>query len=353
MAETITTSEQNTTDPSPEAGARRIEGLLDVSGAMLPAQQVENDATPVDESDDDESYTPQLSHDEDGDVDTAQEETPASQDDVDDTETVEQPSIEPPTSWTTDEKKLFATLPPDVQSTIARRETERDNATNQRMQQIAEQRKAIQADVERANQAQVTYANTLNQLLSMSLPELVEIENTDWVALAATDRDEFNRRQAVERTLRQRVNFMQQQQQQVQQAQQQQMFAHHQEHLARQYEVLTEQIPEFREPEKAKALVSNIASTMQTFGFAPEEIGAVADARVVRVMARLAQLEAREAARKSAMAKKGGQPAPRMLPSTAAPSRDDNQKKKVVEQFARLKRTGSPSDATKLLEQIL
>jgi hypothetical protein len=327
-----------------QSAVPHLEGLLDMSGSQSSDPQEDN----APETEQLESAEPDQ-----GEADTTPEEEPASGDDQEVTEPDENPAIIPPNSWNAEEKEQFKLLPPEIQQTLARRESERDSAVSQRMQQLAEQRKSIEGQVAQATQAQTQYAQTLNQLLSLTVPELQEIENTDWVRLASEDQHEYIRRTAVRDGLRQRVGYMQQQMQQVQQQQQQQMLAQHQEHLVQQYQVLTEQVPEFRDANKAQALVQDIGQTMQGYGFTTEEIGSVADARIVRVMARLAVLERQEAVKRSALAKRTSAPAPRMMTPNAPPTRQDNQNKKMSEQFNTLKRSGSVRDAAAILEHIL
>lgn len=313
----------------------RIEGLLDLGAHE-------------DHADDNESDTDY------SESDSAPEETPASAHEDDDTDPARvEPVIEPPKSWSKEEQAQFAELPSELRATIARRESERDTAISRKMNEVAEERKAVQAQVQQTAQVQQNYANTINQLLTMTVPELQQLESANWQKLATDDPAEYVRLSAVRDGLRQRVNFMTQQVQQAQAQQQQQMLQHHQAALTDQYNVLLDTVPEYRDPVKAKALVQDVSSVMSNYGFTQDEVGAVGDARVVRVMTRLAQLERQEQARTSAQAKKGGAPAPRFMTPNAAASHDDNQKSKIANQYAKLKKTGNPRDAALLLENII
>jgi hypothetical protein len=51
--------------------------------------------------------------------------------------------IEPPRSWPKEDKVLFATLPPDIRSVIARREQERDASLRRKQNELAEQTKRL------------------------------------------------------------------------------------------------------------------------------------------------------------------------------------------------------------------
>jgi len=326
------------------SAAAHIEGLLDFESP-----------DPVDDDGEARSGFPTpLPESQDSD-DLAPDESPISEETDEDPSDLEaEPhSIAPPSSWNAADKKAFAELSPEIQATLTRRESERDTAISQRMNQLAEQRKAVEADVARAADVQAQYANTLHQLLTLTIPELNQIENVDWMRLSRDDPAEYVRLSAVRDGLRQRVAFMEQQTQQATQQQHQQLQQTHQARLSDQYQQLIEQVPEFREPATAKALVGEIGSTMAVYGFSEAEIGSVADSRVVRVMARLAQLEKVEAARKSALTKRGPVQAPRFISPNAAPVREVNQTKKLNEQYAQLRKSGSARDAARLLENIL
>jgi hypothetical protein len=90
-------------------------------------------------------------------------------------------TIEPPQSFTSEEKAEFAKLPSRMQETVLRREADRDRAISQRMNQIAEERKQIEPHIRQLQQEQTKYTQTINQLMSLTIPELNEFQNVDWV----------------------------------------------------------------------------------------------------------------------------------------------------------------------------
>jgi hypothetical protein len=76
------------------------------------------------------------------------------------------PPIEPPRSWSKEWKEEFATYPPVVQEKIAQREQERDTAIRRGQNELAEQRKANDAERQQLEQARKQYEDTLPQLLA-------------------------------------------------------------------------------------------------------------------------------------------------------------------------------------------
>src|SRR6185312_15974527 len=77
----------------------------------------------------------------------------------------EEPPIEPPRSWTKAEKERFASLPRETQEYLHTREQERDREFRRSQNEVAEQRKAIQAEREAAEKARQQYEAQLPALM--------------------------------------------------------------------------------------------------------------------------------------------------------------------------------------------
>ena len=75
------------------------------------------------------------------------------------------PPIEPPRSWTKEDKDLFTSLPRATQERIAERERSREGDFNRRQQEAAEKSKALEAERSKAEQARQQYEAALPQLL--------------------------------------------------------------------------------------------------------------------------------------------------------------------------------------------
>jgi hypothetical protein len=65
-------------------------------------------------------------------------------------------AVDPPRSWTKEEKAEFATFPIPAQKTISRREQDRERALRQRQNELAEERKRLQADADKSADKQET-----------------------------------------------------------------------------------------------------------------------------------------------------------------------------------------------------
>jgi len=97
-------------------------------------------------------------------AETAQAEEPASSEEPEATE-AETPPIEPPRSWTKEAKERWSALPRETQEYLAQREQERDRGLNRSQNELAEQRKAIEAERSKAEQARKDYEAKLPALM--------------------------------------------------------------------------------------------------------------------------------------------------------------------------------------------
>src|SRR5437868_422768 len=76
-----------------------------------------------------------------------------------------QPPIEPPRSWSKEDKELFRGLPRATQERLAERERSRDSDFSRRQQEATERAKALDAERGKVEQARTQYESALPQLL--------------------------------------------------------------------------------------------------------------------------------------------------------------------------------------------
>lgn len=102
-----------------------------------------------------------------------------------------EPSIDPPRSWTKEEKEAFKALPPEHQQRIADRERAREVEIRRGQNEAAEIRKAAEAERQQAEQARQRYehglTNTLQALLSSADSEFADIKTHADVQKLVTD----------------------------------------------------------------------------------------------------------------------------------------------------------------------
>ena len=129
-----------------------------------------------------------------------------------------------------------------------------------------------------------------------------------------------------------------------QQAQQQQ--AARQAYLAEQAEVLKQYIPEIADPEKGEKLKAGIIDTGVHYGFTPEEMAGVSDARYVRALNDARKYRQLVANRQKSQSKADGV---RPVVKAGAKKRPDGQAATRKKAQQRLQKTGSIDDALSLM----
>lgn len=99
----------------------------------------------------------------------------------------ELPSIEPPRSWTKEEKEEFLTYPREAQEKIARREQDRETTLRRSQNEAAEKLKGLTVKEQQAEQARQQYEAALPALLQ-SLQEAHSGEFSDIKTMADVER---------------------------------------------------------------------------------------------------------------------------------------------------------------------
>ena len=132
----------------------------------------------------------------------------------------------------------------------------------------------------------------------------------------------------------------------MQQQQAQQSQAARQAYLAEQAEVLKQYIPEIADPEKGEKLKAGIMDTGIHYGFTPEEMAGVSDARYVRALNDARKYRQLVANRKKSQSKADGV---RPVVKAGAKKRPDGQAATRKKAQQRLQKTGSIDDALSLM----
>lgn len=144
------------------------------------------DETPLDERRDDEEENDESGIDipQDADDDVTEDGDEPSQTDEQSDEP-EAPAIDPPARWDADQKKVFATLPPEAQRIIAAQATEQERAIGRKAEEAAAARKAHEAVTQEAIDIHQRFADKLTQYA-----QAFEPQRPDY-ALLATDPQAF------------------------------------------------------------------------------------------------------------------------------------------------------------------
>jgi hypothetical protein len=216
-------------------------------------------------------------------------------------------------------------------------------------QEIAETRKAVEADrakIEEAAKLRDTYAQRLSVIEQMlnqdSGEDLATLKETDPIgyAVRVAEQSEREKQLAAVRAEQQRLA----QQQQAEQSERLKA------HLAAESQKLSEAIPEFADPVKGTAVKADIRKYAQGLGFSDQELAQAYDSRAITALYKAMQYD-KLVSNKGEATKKVSQ-APRMLkPGTSTPETRTSQEVKNMR--GRLKKSGRAKDAAALFERFL
>ena len=191
------------------------------------------------------------------------------------------PSIAPPKSWTKAEKDAFYALPPDIQKSLSERDAERNSNISRQLNEVSQQKKAIEAERVTVIAEKSKYVSGLEQQANFYSWELQKkYGNVDFYELARTNPNdaimlqaEYARdKAAVDAKLNEYNHYRQQLQSEGQQASV--------EHVREQHSKVADFIPEWRDEAKAKVIRNDMANYLTSeFNFTPQELAHLTDAR--------------------------------------------------------------------------
>jgi hypothetical protein len=206
---------------------------------------------------------------------------------------------------------------------------QRQSDYSRHMNQLAEQRRAAEAETQRVAAERQHYATQLDQMaavLQASLPPRPTPEQLDSDPIGYLQQEKAWEARA------QQLQQVFAEKQRIDQQMQQEMAERQRQTLAQAREQLVEMLPEWRKPETARAEQPRIAEHLRSIGYADHEISAAADPRAI-VMARESMLYRQLMSSRPQVQQKIAT-APRMVkPGAAGPAPD--QKKAVIGKIQR------------------
>jgi hypothetical protein len=262
--------------------------------------------------------------------------------------------IEPPRSWTKDEKERFRSLPRETQEYLANREQTRDRELRRSENEAAEQRKALDAEHGKVEQARAQYESALPQLLETLQQQASEFGDIKTLAdvekLAREDWPRYLQWDLAQK----RVAAVQQQMLAARERQAQEQQAKFAEFARREDSLFAEKVTDMADADKASRLQKQALNVLTDLGFSEQELArswngqgdlSLRDHRVqllVRdaILWRDAQAKAKAAATK---------PVPPVVRPGAATARPAAREQELQSLSKRLDQTGSLKDAAALL----
>ena len=187
---------------------------------------------------------------------------------------------------------------------------QRQQAYTKRSQELAEQRKAFEAEAQQVAQMRDTYAQQLEQL-SEQLKQ-VNDQEPDWNELAKQySAEELFVYKAQLDKQKEQARQVEAERQAIAQQQAQEQQAQMQQHLAKQREEMLDRIPQWRDEDvRTSEREQVIKYAQQSVGFSPQEIANASDARAIELLYKAWQWDNLQS--KKPAAKKKASKAPKM-----------------------------------------
>ena len=215
-------------------------------------------------------------------------------------------------------------------------------AINKRFQEVADARKQIQQHAAALQQQQQQVVQLHQQAqnggLQAPIPPTRDLFESDPIGYMEEKLKYDESKAQYDQNMYQLQNVQNQRAQAQQEA--------HQTYLQEQAQVLTQFIPEIADPKKGEAIKNALVDTGVSYGFTPEEMQNVTDARYVRALNDARKYRELVAKRKSTQSK--GEKARPMVKAGSKKRPDSNaDTRKKAQQ--RLQKTGSDADALSLM----
>lgn len=284
-------------------------------------------------------------------ADGAEGETPPSAEDETDQPEAEDPPIEAPVSWNAEEKKLFATLPPQAQQALLRRESEREGALTRASQEAAERKKASDDFLQTAANERAQHVNLLQSIVLQLQPDLARFQNIDWVQLAQENPAQWAALSEQRNQVLGRINAAHTHIQNIQQQNEVANVKATKERLQVEHGRLLAVMPEIAAPEKGRAFTKDIVAYANRYGITEQDIAGIQDHRYFLILRDAMTASRNEEARKAALAKKV--PAQgsnvRVLRPAARSEGNEGEGRRLAALRGNLAKTGSIDDTAALL----
>src|SRR6266516_3865903 len=244
--------------------------------------------------------------------DSAPVETPATAEEPAQDDPAEEalPQIDPPRSWTKEQREHWQSLPRTTQEYLHGRETDRDREVRKVQNEAADARKAAEAERATIAQQRAQYEQAIKAALDIQskggTSEFADIQSSaDAMKLATEDPFRYARFAAHQ----QQLQVLQQEQAQAQHRQIQEREAQMGEWRAKQDAAFIDRVPEFADTAKREALQKAAVATLSDVGFSQEEMqglyqnSILRDARIQELILKAAKYDQGQRMLKTAPAK--------------------------------------------------
>lgn len=265
------------------------------------------------------------------------------------------PPLDPPRSWTKEDKELFTALPRESQQRLIDLDRARELEVRRGQNEAAEQRKALEAERKAAEQERQKYEAELPNLLQTiqryAASEFGDIKSSDDARkLAVEDPARYVQFLALQQEYARAADIQRQAQARMESEQSKAFETFKTEETKK----FLDKAPEFADPAKASQLQTEARALFDDVGLTSDEFDALAagksgisihDHRVQLIVRDALRFRAAQRAAKAAPAK----PVPPVQRPGTAASRGEKRSADIETLKNNLKRTGSVKDAAALL----
>lgn len=328
--------------PTPQAsapsGPMNMDQAVQALAAILP-EEGQQDGGETQESSSDEDETAALSDDSLDTEDASSEETDGEQSELEeDTQEDDKPQV---FTVKVDGKEIEVSLD-ELQKGYSRTQD-----YTRKTQQVAEVRKAAEAELQAIRAEREQYAQLLGAL-SEQVKAAAEPQ-IDWDRLYREDPIEYVRQREVMRDNKERAAAIDAEQQRLFQIAQEEQVKQLQTVKVKESRALLEAVPSWKDPAKAKAEKTMLIEFGQKMGFTPQELGNIYDHRVVLALRKAALYDQMQAKRQVIKPVTNNGPRPAKPGAAGRVS----QMSDSVRAKQRLAKTGRVEDAASAIELLL
>jgi hypothetical protein len=326
------------TEPQPMTIAQAAESFAKLNTSPEPEKkgqpEQEGEATTPDEGTAEEGQEPQPAPElEDGEDRAAEEEAPEDSD---------------------DDALVEVTLEGGEKSKVTLKELARSYATQaaqtKKSMADAEARKAVQAEQQQVQQVRAQYMQRLGELEQFMQQQEPQISPEQWAEWESYDPARFAAEKIKHQERQARLGQVRAEREALARQAQAEQYKALTEFMAEQPKILQRHIPEAADPAKWAAKQPEIRAYLKEIGYTDAEVDGFYDARAV-TMAYQAMQHRKAQEKRPIIAKKLAE-APRMVSTSAPPSRHQRERAKLDAAAQKLAKTGSIRDAANYFSQI-
>jgi hypothetical protein len=270
------------------------------------------------------------------------------------TEPAEQPSFDPPRSWTKEAKEAFKLLPPGLQKDVAELERSREVEIRRSQNEVAEKLKGLTAKEQAAEQVRQQYEAALPSLLQ-ALQDQQAGEFSDIKTMADVERlaREDWPRYALWDASQKKIQAVGMEMQRSQERQASEFKQKWSDFTTKEDQAFADKVPEMADPKKASALADAAVGVLRETGFSDQELAKLWNGEAsISLRDHRLQLIVRDAV-KLRQAQKAAKVTPKPVPPVQRPGsaavRQTTGEAQIQALNNQLAKTGNARDAAALL----